>query len=805
MLRNYFITALRNLWRSKGSTLINLSGLTLGVTTSLILFLLVRYESGFDNFHAKRDRIYRAVSSSDGNQGRNYSAGVPSVFPDAFKIDFPEAEEVIFTYYRESAVIAIPQKFGEAKKFEEKKGVVYTQSNYFKIFDRRILAGNADRGLDEPNEAILSKKSAIKYFGNEDALGEVLNFDHKTFKVTAIMEDSPANTDLPFEVMLSYITIKKDVDETGGWHHVGSNEQCYLLLKQGASAAELQRRMPGFVKKYRGQNPYHENYELQPLSTIHFDDRYGNYNDSTISKQMLAALSVVGIFLIISACINFINLVTAESIKRSKEVGIRKALGSSRRQLVAQFLGESGLVTVLAVLLAVGLAQLGLGLLDPFLDLSLAINLLSDKGLWLFLLSVTAFVGILSGVYPSLIVSGFKPVFAIKAGTGDKNSSGYQLRRGLVVLQLFISQFFIIGTIVLIHQMNYFRNKDLGFRRGAIVNIPIPEKEAPESHGTGSGSTGKMRTLRDEVSRLRGIESSSINSAPPSSGNVQSTDFTIEGKEDSYGTQVKQVDGTYLGLFDLKLVAGINVLDLDTASGCLVNEKLAAMVGYNNPQEIIGKNIKTGKKILPVIGVIKDFHTVSLREPIEATTMFNGIRGYRNLSLKVNPADLQETIRQVQQKWEAAYPEFIFSYQFLDDQIKEFYEREQKMSVMLTLFTSIAIFIGCLGLFGLATFMANQKTKEIGVRKVLGASVRSIVMLFSKEYVTLILIGFALAAPSAWYVMNQWLSDFAYKINIGPAVFLIGLAVTFLIAMITVGYRSLRAATANPVESLRSE
>ena len=801
MLKNYITTALRNLWRSKGSTLINLSGLTLGITTSLILFLLVRHQSSFDNFHSKGDHIYRAVYSSDGNQGKSYTAGVPPAFPDAFKTDFPEAEEVVFTSYRgDGALITIPQQQGEPKKFEEGKGVAYTQPNFFKIFDRKILIGSAEKGLDEPNEAILSKKLAIKYFGKEDAIGEVISFESKDFKVTAIMEDCPDNTDIPFDVILSFSTIKREKDEVG-WNGIWSDEHCYFLLKQGESIATIEKGMPAFLKKHYAENSDGVNYKMQPLSEIHYDERYGNYNYNTISKQMLGALSVIGLFLIITACINFINLVTAESIKRSKEVGIRKTLGSSRGQLIAQFLGESSLVTFLAVLLAVGFAQLGLGFLNPFLDLKLAMDLMNDTGLWIFLLSVTAFVGILSGLYPSLIVSGFKPVFAIKNQMGNRNSSGYLLRRGLVVLQFFISQFFIIGTIVLISQMNYFRNKDLGFKKDAIITIPIPENE-----GSGFiGASSKMRTLRDEVVRLTGVEMASLSNTPPSSGNVQSTDFSMEGKDERYGTQIKTVDNNYIDLYGLKLIAGNNVLDLDTARGFMVNEKLATMVGYNNAEEMLGKNIKSNGITLPVVGVLKDFHTMSLHEPIEATLLYNRIRRYETLSLKVNSTDMQQLIKQVQQKWETSYPQFIFSYKFLDDEIKEFYEQEEKMSTLLAIFTSIAIFIGCLGLFGLATFMANQKTKEIGVRKVLGASVQSIVFLFSREYVKLIVIGFVLAAPLAWYVMGQWLNDFAYKISIGPAIFFTGLSISFLIAIITVGYRSMRAATVNPVNSLKCE
>jgi len=801
MLKNYLTTALRNLWRSKGTTFINVSGLTLGVTTSLILFLLVRHESSFDTFHTKRDRIYRVASSSNGNQGRNYSAGIPAVLPEAFKLDFPEAEEVLVSSYRSGNLVSIPQAQGESKKYQEEKGVVYTQPSFFKIFDRKILAGDVEKGLDEPNEAVISEKLALKYFGKQDAIGEVLNVDNAEYKITAIIEDSPINTDLPFDLLLSYITIKKQKDEQG-WNSTWSDDNCYFLLRKGSAISEIERRIPAFVEKYLGkENNNKANYEIQPLSSIHFDDRFGNYNYTTTSREMLMALSVIGIFLIVTACINFINLVTAEAIKRSKEVGIRKTLGSSRAQLIIQFLGESSLVTIVAVVLAIGFAQMGLSFLNPFLDMDISLNLLTDGAVWIFLGLTTFLVALLSGLYPSLVVSGFKPVFAIKNQTNNRQSSGYLLRKGLVVLQFFISQFLIIGTIVLISQMDYYKNKDLGFKKDAILTIPIPENER---FGNRDG-TSKMKTLREELSVISGVEMASLSSRPPSSGSVSSTDFQIEGREEHFGTQVKLVDGNYLNIYGIELVAGANLLDLDTAQGFIVNEKLAATIGSKNPQELIGKVVRMWGKKLPVVGVVKNFHTMSLHEPIEATIMFNSIRNYATISLKVNPSNYQAVVKQVQKRWEAAYPEHIFSYKFLDEEIKEFYERESKMSTLLTVFTTMAIFIGCLGLFGLATFMANQKTKEIGVRKVLGASVKSIIVLFSSEYVKLIMFGFILAVPASWYVMNLWLNDFAYKIEIGPSIFLLGLGSTFLIAIITVGYRSLRAATVNPVDSLRSE
>ncbi len=801
MFKNYLITALRNLKREKTSTVINIAGLSLGIASSLILFLMVKHHFGFDTHHVNRDRIYRVVTESDGNQGRNYQPGVPTVLPEAFEQDFPEAESVTFIANRSGSMVTIPQPTAEPKKYEEERGITYAQPSFFKIFDRKILMGDPAKSLDEPNEAVISRKLAMKYFGKENVLGEMVRFDNKEYQVKAVMEDYPSQTDFPFDLMLSYITIKKERDEVG-WRGIWSEEQCYFTLRPGHNIAEIESRIPAFIKKYHEkEDPHHETFVMQPLSEIHFDDRYSNYSNNTVSRQMLMALSIIALFLVLTACINFVNLTTAEAIKRSKEVGIRKSLGSTRGELIRQFLGETTLVTVLSVVLALGMAQLALGFLNPFLEISLTLNFVSDWQLWVFLLGLTLIVSLLSGLYPSLVVSAFKPALALKNLINSKNSSGYALRRGLVVVQFFISQFFIIGTIVLINQMNYFRSKDLGFSRDAIINIPIPEAENP----AGKTGSSKMRTLRNEVELLTGVEISSLNNTPPSSSSTSNTNFTIEGNANDFGTQLKLVDSNYIGLYKLDLVAGANVLDLDTAQGFMVNERLAAMTGYNDPHDIIGKRIKMWGKELPVVGVVRNFHTVSLRDPIEATIMQNRIRNYENLSIKLNPQSMKETISKIREKWEATYPAYVFSYEFLDDQIREFYESEERMSVLLGLFTSMAIFIGCLGLFGLATFMANQKTKEIGVRKVLGASVRSIVLMFSKEYIRLILIGFALAAPVTWYVMNQWLNEFAYKIEIGPSIFMEGIVLTLTVALLTVGYRSFRAAVINPTESLRSE
>ena len=802
MFKNYLKTAFRSLLRDKSSSILNVAGLTLGITCSLVLFLLVKHLAGYDNYHANRDRIYRVVTHSDSNNGKFYTSGVPTVLPDAFRADFHEAAEVTFLSYRSNSLIKVPQKNGEDRKFQEEAGVVFAQPGFFRIFDRPLLMGNADKGLDEPREAFISRSLARKYFGREDVAGELVKYDTIEYKITGVTEDYPDNTDFPFNLMLSYATIETQ-REASGWNSIWSDEQCYVLLKPGESAASIEARMPAFVEKYLGKENYrNQGFALQPLRELHFDDRYGNYNYRTAPRQMLVALGVIAAFLILTACINFINLSTAEAIKRSREVGIRKSLGSSRRQLVVQFLGETSMVTVFAMLLSLGITQLVLSVLNPFMELSLSLNF-SEPFLWVFIGGITIIVSLLSGLYPSLIISGFRPAQALKNQISNRSSSGYALRRSLVVVQFVISQFFIMGTIILLSQMKYFQTQELGFRKDAVLILPIPERE---SSGGNDGSS-KMRTLREEIARLAGVEDVSLSSTPPSSGAVNATGFYFEGEEESQrkDTQVKQVDGNYVPLYDLQLIAGSNLEDMDTARGFLVNEELVRISGLTDASEIVGKRIRMWGRTLPVTGVIRDFHTVSLREPIEPTVLMNDLSGYRTMSVRLNQAELKHTVDAIKTRWESTYPEHIFDYQFLDDHIREFYDGEQRMSVVLSVFTSIAIFIGCLGLFGLATFMANQKTKEIGVRKALGASVESIILLFSKEYVKLIFIGFLVASPAVWFLMNEWLQNFAYRISIGPVVFITGLTLTLTVAVLTVGYKSFRAAIVNPIKSLRYE
>ena len=802
MLKNYLKTALRNLLREKGNTSINIAGLTLGITGSIVLFLIVNHGASFDNYHINHDQIYRVVSKSQGNNGFNFTQGIPAPLPEAFKSDFAnEVKEVAFTSYRRESLITVNTVNGITKKYEEPKGLVFTEPSFFKIFDREMLSGSTEKGLDQPNEAIISKKWALKYFGHEDAVGESVEYDGIEYIITGVMEDYPSNTDFPFDLILSYITIRNQMD-TRAWGDISDTDNCYFLTKNDESIAKIESQIPAFVTKYLGNDGSKANENsliLQPLHDLHSDSRFGNYN-SKLPKEAQIVFIVIAIFLLITACINFINLTTAEAIKRTKEVGIRKVLGSTRRQLVIQFMGEAFIVTLLSVALSILGSQILLGFINPFMELSLALNLNSDSMVWLFLGVLTITVTVFSGLYPALLVSAFKPVLAIKNQISSKVSSGYTMRKGLVVLQFFISQFFIIATIVIVKQMDFIQKQDVGFAKDAIITVPIPAKgDALESKGS------KIRALKNELLILPGVEKVSLNYAPPSFKAVFGTTFSVEGNDDEYDTQVKQVDGDYISLYNLELIAGDKLPDLDTISGLVVNEKLVKVAGFKSNDEIIGKQISFWGKLAPVKGVVKDFNTTSLSKPIEPVVLLNNVDGYQSLSLKLHPSEMQKTIQQGQKKWEAVYPEYVFSYNFLDEQIRDLYKGERRISVILSAFSSIAIFIGCLGLLGLVTYMANQKTKEIGVRKVLGASVGNIMILFSKQFVKLVLLGFVFAAPPVWFVMTKLLEQFAYKISLGPIIFLTGLAITFLIAMLTVGFRSFKASIANPIRSLRSE
>jgi putative ABC transport system permease protein len=792
MLRNYFKSALANLRREKGTTAVNIAGLALGITCSLVLYLFISNANSFDRYHTNSNRIYRVVSQPMGNHGLQYTQAIPRALPDAFKEDFREVEAVAFTSYRRGSLVTVIHP-GQVKKYEEPKGVAFSEPSFFKIFDRAILIGSSETGLDDPNEAIISKRWALKYFGKEDATGELLSVEETEYKITAVMEDFPAITDLPFDLILSYATVKNTA-ATSDWGNYADTDNCYVLLKKDEKISSVQRQMPRFVKKFTGNEVGKSTFVLQPLADLHSDSRFANYN-TKLPKQAQTIFSVIAVFILITACVNFINMATAEAVKRTREVGIRKILGGGRTQLMFQFLLESLLVVAFAVMISFGGVQLFLSWLNPLMDLSLALS--PSFQLVAFLGTLIVVVTLLSGAYPAWLMSTFRPSDALRNVSMTKSSGGFLLRRSLVVLQFFISQFFIIGTLVLAAQMDFMRNADIGFEKENIITVPIPK--AGET-----SAAEKMKTVRQEVLRLPGVASASLAYSPPSHKAVVGTSVSISGKDNAFDTQVKSVDGEYLRLFDIRLLEGDDLKDADTISGVLVNEKFVEVAGLN-PQSVVGRDLIIWGKSFPIEGVVSNFNTQSLSAPIEPVVLLNNSNDYRTLSIKINNSDPQQAVFAIQKTWESIYPEYIFQYAFLDDQIAALYRGETRITNMLKVFAGIAILIGCLGLLGLITFIANQRTKEIGVRKLLGASVEGIVLLFTSELAKLLIIGFMIAAPIAGYLMNLLLQEFAYKIQLGPMIFLTALGATFLISFTTIMYRAVRAAAANPVESLKVE
>lgn len=795
MLRNYIKTTFRNLKRNFSNALINVFGLSLGLACGIVLMLLADYHTNYDAHHKNKDRIFRVVTSADGQGGeRDNTPGVPTPFPDAIRNDFPEIEEVSFvTFAYGSSLITIDTDNDQPRYFEEDAGIAFVDQPYLNTFDIDWVSGDKSNALVAPNSAVISKKWAEKYFPDGDALNNTLEFnDGNIMTITGIMESPPVQSDFPFELYFSLSSIKDDILKNG-WGSVSSDDQCYVLLSDSQEVSRIETQLEGFVIKYFGEHNNNKILKLQPLSDIHRNEQYSNYNYKIISDANILGMRLIAIFLVLTACVNFINLSTAMAVKRSREVGVRKVLGGTRLQLIKQFLGESFVIVMMAMAIALGLAELIVIYLNPFMDVSLAINITSP----IFLAAVFGLgilITFLAGFYPALVLSGFKPVLAIKNTNVNRSSGGLGVRKGLVVFQFFISQIFVIGTIVVITQLNFIRDQDLGFKTDALINVEIPEKD-----------NLKKKTLKTEISRIAGVDNVSLIFSNPTSGSVSVTNFGLPEDDSDYLSALKYGDGQYMEIFNIEMVAGSPLGQSDSINQLVVNEEWVRYANIASAQDAVGTIVKIHGRDVPIVGVMKNFYSMSLRDKLSPIILMNSLNTYRRVAVKVNLTNIEAVTADIKKAWKSLYPQYDFEYRFVDEQLAEFYEGEKSMATIFGFFSFIAIVIGGLGLFGLASFMVNQKVKEIGVRKVLGASVASIIGLFSKEYMVLIIISFAFAAPFSWYFMDLWLQNFEYRIEIGALIFLAGIFTTIIISLTTVGYKSLRAATSNPVDSLRVE
>jgi len=755
-----------------------------------LIFSIVQYHFSFDTFHQNSDRIYRFVTEQHRDQ-ISYVASVPPAFATAFRNDFSFGEKVGRVCTVTDQLITLEED-GDAHKFRE--GIAFAEPEFFEIFNFPLVEGGRTITLVEPNTAIVTEKVAKKYFGDESALNKTFRLNNVIdFKITGVLKDIPDNTDFRSEIYFSYSTIgqyNKWYGADDSWGGITSEIQSFARMQPGVDPAEVEKVLPQYVKKYRANSKNVHHYKLQPIDEMHFDSRY----QGQMSKTTLWVLSVIGLFLIITACVNFINLATAQALGRAREVGVRKVLGSVRSQLFLQFAIETSVIVVMSAITAFCVAYAALPYVNTWFDTRITLDPSSNYTFILFMVGVVAFVTLLSCSYPGLILSGFKPVNALNGKLSDYGSN-FSLRRALIITQFTIAQVLLIGLIVIDFQMKYFIQTDMGFDKEAIVMIPIGSQDS------------KMKTLKEQFLQIPGVEDVSISFSAPASRNHWGSSITYDNRTEmeDFGVSIKAGDQNFISTFGIDIVAGRNLQPSDSVREFLVNEMLVRKLNLSSPDEILGKTISSNGKKAPVVGVISDFHDQSFRSGISPVLVSTSTENYHEYGVKIKMDDASTILAAIEMTWSAMYPEQIYEYQFLDQQTAEFYEAEQSVLKLIQVFSAIALFIACMGLYGLVSYMAVQKTKEIGIRKVLGGSVANILWIFGKEFFVLILVAFLFAAPVGWWIMTKWLQNFEYSFTMTWWIFALEAAIISLVALLTVGIRSAKAAMMNPANALRTE
>ncbi|HTB27263.1 MAG TPA: ABC transporter permease [Puia sp.] len=806
MFKNYFKIGIRSLLRNKFFTAINIFGLTLGMTTCLLIMLYVQNEMSYDRFNKKADQIVRVVFRGSIQGEKMKEAMVMPPVAQTFKSEYPEVLEA--TRLRNYGSPRIT--YGD-KTFKE-NAFAYADSNFFEVFTLPFLKGNPKTALLEPNTIVISESVAKKYFGNEDPIGKVLIFKdlNTNFKITGVMRDMPVNSHFQFDLFASMASFPQSREFS--W--MTSEYYTYLVLPKGYDYKKLEAKLPADVEKYMGsqlqkamgmtytqfrQKGNELGLYLQPLMDIHLHSDLNLELGPVSDIRYVYIFSVVAVFMLLIACINFMNLSTAGASKRAREVGIRKVLGSLNGQLVRQFLLESLLLTSFAFLLSLILVFWTLPILNKLSGKNLSFNLLSNPWLLPGLLLFAIVTGLLAGSYPAFFLSSFKPVTVLKGKIASMGKT-VSLRSGLVVFQFFISIVLIIGTIIVHKQLSFIQNEKLGYNKDQVVIVQ-------EAYWLGKNQEAfKQKLLLDP--RVVSISSSGYLPA----GKTYNNNFLIYADNNSdqlVKTLKYNVDYNYIQTLGMEMADGRNFSkSFGTDSlGIIINEETAKAFGWG--KNALGHNLTSqdndGTKLsYHVIGVVRNFHFKSFHEPISPLVMVLNDNN-ENIIVKTNTKDVAGLLNTMKKNWNDLKGEVPFSYTFLDDRFNNSYESEQKIGLILSIFAGVTIFVACLGLLGLATFTAEQRTKEIGIRKVLGASIVNIVSLLSIDFIKLVFIAFIVATPVAWYMMNKWLQDFAYKTNISSWIFLLTAVLAIAITVITVSFRAIRAAVVNPVDSLRSE
>ncbi len=825
MLKNYLKIAFRNLLRNKVYSFINVLGLAIGVSACLVIFLLVSFELSFENFQPDRERIYRITSGFKSPDGTiNQNAGISGPIPAAIRQQLTGIENVS-AFHNWYPKVTIPNDIKDTKNppkiwknDQDLSVVIICEPQYFQIFQYKWLQGNPKNALKTPNEVVLTEEKAEKYFGKiplEQVMGKQLYYnDSLVVTVTGIVKSLPKNSDFKFEDFISFKSIetKTKRGEFGldEWTNTNGSSQAFVKLTNGTSEANINKQLVKFLDKNLDKKDEWNagrSLSLQPLTDVHFNSDLSDNFSRQAHLLTLYALMGIALFLLLIAAINFINLSTAQSIMRVKEIGVRKVLGSSRKSLIFQFLSETFVITSVSVLLSVLFVEPILWAFADFVPKELTFNVL-DPQILSFLVLITVVTSILSGLYPAWVISSYTPVASLKNQVSNGQSRTAFLRKALITFQFTASQVFILGTIIVATQSKFMLNKDMGFKKDAIINFYTNWDEI---------ENGKRDVFMNKLKQIPEIEMISLGDTPAKNGYSTNRITYKDGKNEiKMDVHQRRVDENYIPLYGLKIVAGRNITTSDTAREFVINETYAKALGFKKSEQAVGKFLDysgvKGDIKLPIVGVVADFHLQSFRDPIKPLYILSETKYASSFNVKVKIAGKSaDNFKAINAKMKKAYDEVYpnsnteFDPKFFDETIAKFYKKEEQFAKILNTATGIAIFISCMGLFGLVAFTTQRRTKEIGIRKVLGASVTQIVQLLSKDFLRLVVLGIVIASPIAYWAMNKWLQDFAYRVEISWWIFVLAGMVAIIIALLTVSYQSIRAALANPVKSLRTE
>jgi putative ABC transport system permease protein len=821
MFKNHFTIAIRNFWRNKTFSIINVLGLSIGISAALVIFLIAYYEFSYDKFEPGGDRIYRVVLDAKFSGTEGHSAAIPAPLGPAIENETTGVEQTVpvFQYQGDgNAKVIVPTaRKGDPTIYKNQAGVIYTSHRYFYMLPYKWTAGSPERSLKEPFSVVLTEKRAAQYFPSmpvADIIGKQITYDENTVTVTGIVKDLNETTAFSATDFISLPTIAKThLQENfmmNVWNDWMAYSNLYVKLSNGIAPAQIEIQLKNLLNKYnKNANKDANNttvFRLQPLADIHFNANYQSLGMRTGHKPTLYGLMAIAVFLLLLGCINFINLTTAQSTQRAKEIGIRKTMGSSKRQLVLQFLSETFFITTVATIISVALTPLLLKVFSDFIPPGLEINIMQQSGIMIFLLLLIVAVSFLSGLYPALILSGFNPVLVLKgqvfSNTGQTRKAG--VRKTLTIAQFVIAQFFIIATVMVSKQINYSINSDIGFNKEAIIKFELPFSRARDT------TAAHSKQLLHEIKSLPGVAIASTGFFSPAGNEVAFTNISYNnGKEElKPNTQIRWGDPDFIKVYQLKLVAGRNVEPSDSIREFLVNETYAHAIGFVHAEQALNKFLQFNHKNIPIVGIMKDFHDQSTHAVISPIVLGGNNGSIFHIKLNPNNKDgtsWKTTIAAMQKAFKQIYPEEDFNYEFFDDTLAKMYQTEQETAGLLKWATGLAILISCLGLLGLVIYTTNTRTKEIGIRKILGASVVNIVSILSKDFVRLVLIAFVIAAPVAWWAVYKWLQGYAYKTSMSWWVFVASGAAMLLMALITLSIQTIKTAVANPVESLRTE